>query len=54
MRFYYGMVIYSKNIFVFGYFKKNNFYGVEIIIFKLYDYRNLIIVGIYRYLKVIL
>lgn len=51
---YYGMAIYSKNIFALGYPKKNNLHGVEITIFKLHDYRNLIIAGIYRYPKVTL
>ncbi|RMX49016.1 hypothetical protein pdam_00025441, partial [Pocillopora damicornis] len=54
VRPYYGMAIYSKEIFAYGYPKKNNLHGVEITILKLHDYRNLIIAGIYRSPKVTL
>ena len=52
VRPYYGMAIYSKEIFALGYPKKNNLHGAEITILKLHDYTNLIIAGIYRSLKV--
>ena len=54
VRPYYGMAIYSNEIFALGYPKKNNLHGVEITILKLYDYTNLIIAGIYRSPKVTL
>ena len=48
VRPYHGMAIYSKEIFALHYPKKNNLHGVEITIFKLHDYTDLIIAGIYR------
>lgn len=48
VRPYHGMVIYSKEIFALHYPKKNNLHGVEKTIFKLHDYTDLIIAGIYR------
>lgn len=54
VRPYYGMVIYSKEIFAPNYLKKNNLHGVEITIFKLHYYSNLTIAGIYRSPKVTL
>ena len=54
VRPYYGMAIYSGEIFALDYPKKNNLHGVEITILKLHDYKNLIIAGIYRSPKVTL
>lgn len=52
LRFYGGIVVYSKILYLFGYFYSYNIYGIEIIVIKVMICENWIILGIYCFLKI--